>query len=91
MMISDKNRDNGHKIKHGRFSLNTRKHFLTVMATEHWNRLLSRFLECFILEGIQKPYIAGHLAPEKLTCCFLAGEITQGISPLTRAYLLLAN
>ncbi|KFQ07260.1 hypothetical protein N329_01923, partial [Haliaeetus albicilla] len=30
---------NGHTLKHRRFPLNIRKHFFTVRATKHWNRL----------------------------------------------------
>ncbi|KFP51113.1 hypothetical protein N323_02243, partial [Cathartes aura] len=29
----------GHKLKHRRFPLNMRKHFVTVRVTEHWHRL----------------------------------------------------
>ncbi|KFQ88606.1 hypothetical protein N337_10505, partial [Phoenicopterus ruber ruber] len=30
---------NGHKLNHGMFPLNIRKHFFTVRVTEHWHRL----------------------------------------------------
>ncbi|KFW09285.1 hypothetical protein N327_10340, partial [Fulmarus glacialis] len=30
---------NGHKLEHGRFPLNIRKHFFTVRVTEHWHKL----------------------------------------------------
>ena len=32
-------RGNGHKLKHRKFQLNTRKHFFTLRVTEPWNRL----------------------------------------------------
>jgi len=31
--------DNSHKLKHRKFHMNTRKNFLTLRVTEHWNRL----------------------------------------------------
>ncbi|XP_075298719.1 uncharacterized protein LOC142364092 isoform X1 [Opisthocomus hoazin] len=36
---SDMTRGNGHKLKHGKFQLNTRKKFFTLRVTEPWNRL----------------------------------------------------
>lgn len=36
---SDRNKGNGHKMKHRRFSLNIREHFFTVRVTEYWDRL----------------------------------------------------
>ncbi|KAK4831148.1 hypothetical protein QYF61_015451 [Mycteria americana] len=36
---SDKTKGNGHKVKHRRFRLNIRKHFLPVKVTDHWHRL----------------------------------------------------
>jgi len=36
---SDRTRGNGHKWKHSKFHLNTRKNFFTLRETEHWNRL----------------------------------------------------
>ncbi|KAK4830735.1 hypothetical protein QYF61_013185 [Mycteria americana] len=41
---------NGHKLKHRRFPLNIRKHFLTVRVTEHWHRLPREVLESPSLE-----------------------------------------
>lgn len=35
VMPSDRTRGNGYTLKHSRFLLNTRKHFLTVKVTEH--------------------------------------------------------
>ncbi|KAK4815339.1 LOW QUALITY PROTEIN: hypothetical protein QYF61_000171, partial [Mycteria americana] len=35
----DRGRDNGHKPKPRRFSLNIRRHFFTVRVTKHWHRL----------------------------------------------------
>jgi len=34
-----KARGNGHKLKHRKSHLNTRKNFFTLRVTEHWNRL----------------------------------------------------
>ena len=36
---SDRTRGKEHKLKHGRFPLNIRKHFFTVRVTEQWHRL----------------------------------------------------
>ncbi|KFQ63783.1 hypothetical protein N334_11807, partial [Pelecanus crispus] len=36
---------NGHKLKHRRFPLNTRKHFFTVRLTERWHRLPREVVE----------------------------------------------
>ena len=45
---------NGHKLKHKRISLNTRKHFFTVRVTEHWHRLPRELLESPSLEKAVK-------------------------------------
>jgi len=43
---SDRTRDNGHKLKPGKFHTNTRKNFFPLRVTEHWNRLPRGAVEC---------------------------------------------
>lgn len=62
VMMSNRTRDNGHRLKHKKFCLNTvsaRKHYFTVRVAEHWHRLprLPReVVECPSLE-IFKSYL----------------------------------
>ncbi|KFV49759.1 hypothetical protein N341_12784, partial [Tyto alba] len=41
---------NGHEMKHRRFPLSIRNHFLTVRVTEHWHRLTREVVESPSLE-----------------------------------------
>jgi len=47
---SNRTRGNGHKLKHGKFQLNTRKNCFTLRVTEHWNRLPRETVESPSLE-----------------------------------------
>ena len=53
LVPSDRTRGSGHKLKHRRFLLNIRKHFLTMRVTEHWH-WLPKEMVVSLLGGIQK-------------------------------------
>ena len=53
-LLSDRTRGNGHKMKHGRFPLNIRKHFFTVRVTKHWHRLPRKVVVSPSLEILKK-------------------------------------
>jgi len=41
VMLSDRNKGNGHKVKNSRLLLNIWKKFFTMRVTERWHRLWS--------------------------------------------------
>jgi len=48
VVLCDKTRDNGQKLKHRKFHLNMRKNFFTLRVTKHWNRLPGGAVESFL-------------------------------------------
>ena len=50
MVPSDRTRGNGHRLKHRKFHLKTRKNFFTLRMMEHWSWLPGDVVECPSLE-----------------------------------------
>ena len=49
-MCSDRTKGNGSKLKEGRFILDIRKKFFTMMVVKHWNRLPREAVDAAFLE-----------------------------------------
>lgn len=53
VVLNDRIINNGHKLKHGRFLPNIRKHFFTVRMTEHWYTLPREVMDSPTLEVLK--------------------------------------
>ena len=45
VVLTDRTRGNGHKLKHTKFNLKTRIHFFTVRVVRPWHRLPKEVVE----------------------------------------------
>jgi len=50
VVLSDRTRGNGHRLKHTKFHLNMRKNFFTLRVMEHWHGLPREVVVCPSLE-----------------------------------------
>lgn len=50
LVLWDRTRSSGHKLKHKKFQVNMRKNIFTLRVPEHWNRLLRELVESLSLE-----------------------------------------
>jgi len=53
--LSEKVRDNGHNLEHGKFWLEIRKNFFTTRVVKHWKRMPSGWIS--ILEDNQNKIV----------------------------------
>jgi len=50
VVLSNRTKGNGHKLKYKKLHLNTKKNFFPLRVTEHWNRLPREVVESSPLE-----------------------------------------